>query len=148
MVFLSASIMGYAFFGLDAISSQMTNPFGDDPNDLPLRNFVQQVAEDTDMAMQGRDGDAKLDEPPHSVPSPIPSPETAARRSTARPSWDRRTASGSPSSPEVFQSNRRSQRQDSRQRSPVRDSPLRDPAGWQSTNPNFPMMPRDGINSL
>ena len=30
------AILGYALFGLDSIASQMTNPFGDDPNDLVL----------------------------------------------------------------------------------------------------------------
>ena len=48
--------MAYAMFGLDAISTQMMNPFGDDQNDLPLKKMTQSVALDTQLAANGRVG--------------------------------------------------------------------------------------------
>jgi putative membrane protein len=129
------SIIGFAFFGLDALASQMSNPFGDDQNDLPLSNFVQQVAEDTDMAVQARDGDAQPEsEPvkqtarrkPRFTQESDEMDSTPAKRAASTPSWDRRASS--PSSAGEVKSRQWLDRQ-SRQM-----PPLRDPNAYQATS--------------
>jgi putative membrane protein len=40
---LPTFLVGYAFFGLDALSDELSDPFGLDPNDLPLDSIVRTV---------------------------------------------------------------------------------------------------------
>ncbi len=37
------AIISYAFFGLDAVGDEIENPFGDDPNDLPLSSLSTMI---------------------------------------------------------------------------------------------------------
>ena len=36
-------MVAYAFFGLDAIGDELENPFGYDPNDLPLNGITRMI---------------------------------------------------------------------------------------------------------
>jgi putative membrane protein len=51
---LPTLMVGYAFFGLDALGDEMGDPFGADPNDLPLDALVRTVERDL-LAAAGRD---------------------------------------------------------------------------------------------
>ncbi len=37
------AIVAYAFYGLDAVGSEIENPFGHDPNDLPLTALSRMI---------------------------------------------------------------------------------------------------------
>jgi putative membrane protein len=43
---LPAVLVGYTFFGLDALGDQLEDPFGMDPNDLPLDALVRVIERD------------------------------------------------------------------------------------------------------
>jgi putative membrane protein len=43
---LATVLVGYTFFGLDALGDQIEEPFGTEPNDLPLLAMVRQVERD------------------------------------------------------------------------------------------------------
>jgi putative membrane protein len=53
-----ALLISYVFFGIEEIGVEIEDPFGDDPNDLPLENFCAMIARDV------------LETPP--VPPPLP----------------------------------------------------------------------------
>ena len=42
--FLAVAVVSYAFLGLDAIGEEIEDPFGRDPNDLPL-NYISTMIE-------------------------------------------------------------------------------------------------------
>jgi ion channel-forming bestrophin family protein len=56
---LVAFMVGYAFFGLDAIGSEIENPFGTDDNDLPLAALSRLV----EINLRQRLGETDLPEP-------------------------------------------------------------------------------------
>jgi putative membrane protein len=55
-------IVGYTFFGLDALGDQLEDPFGDDSNDLPLDAMVRIVERDLLFAL------GRTDLPPPRLP--------------------------------------------------------------------------------
>ena len=58
---LAVAVVSYAFLGLDAIGEEIEDPFGRDPNDLPL-NYISTMIEMN--LMQRIDGELpKLPEP-------------------------------------------------------------------------------------
>ncbi len=52
-------LVGYAFYGLDAIGDEIEDPFGNDPQDLPLRALSTMIERD----VRDRLGDADLPAP-------------------------------------------------------------------------------------
>lgn len=40
---LVVAFVAYAFFGLDALGEEITEPFGDDPHDLPLEKYTETI---------------------------------------------------------------------------------------------------------
>jgi ion channel-forming bestrophin family protein len=53
-------IVAYAFFGLDVVGDEIEMPFGDDPNDLPLRAITRTI----EINLRQRLGEDPLP-PPH-----------------------------------------------------------------------------------
>ncbi len=51
-------LVSYAFFGLDAVGDEIENPFGDDPNDLPLSALTRMI----EVNLRQRLGETKLPE--------------------------------------------------------------------------------------
>lgn len=56
-------MMSYAFYGLDALGDEIQDPFGSDPNDLPLSAICRNI----EIDLRQRLGEAELPEPalPH-----------------------------------------------------------------------------------
>lgn len=50
------TLVAYAFFGLDVVGDEIENPFGKDPNDLPLRALSRQI----EVNLKQRIGEAPL----------------------------------------------------------------------------------------
>ncbi len=48
--------LSYAFLGLDAIGGEIEDPFGSDPNDLPLSQFTRMI----EMNLRQRLGETDL----------------------------------------------------------------------------------------
>ncbi|MGC1301569.1 MAG: bestrophin family ion channel, partial [Caulobacteraceae bacterium] len=48
---LIVAVVGYTFFGLDALGDELEDPFGLDPNDLPLDALVRTVERDVLCAL-------------------------------------------------------------------------------------------------
>lgn len=53
-------MMSYAFYGLDALGEEIHEPFGSDPNDLPLSALCQTIEND----LRQRLGETELADPP------------------------------------------------------------------------------------
>ncbi|MCA9614577.1 MAG: bestrophin family protein, partial [Myxococcales bacterium] len=56
------ALVSYAFFGLDAVGEEIEEPFGEDPNDLPLGAITRTI----EINLRQRLGDAEL--PPAANP--------------------------------------------------------------------------------
>ena len=52
-------LVSYAFFGLDAVGDEIENPFGEDPNDLPLSSITRMI----ETNLRQRLGETDLPEP-------------------------------------------------------------------------------------
>ncbi|MEM9071850.1 MAG: bestrophin family ion channel [Myxococcota bacterium] len=52
-------LVSYAFFGLDAVGDEIENPFGEDPNDLPLNAITRMI----EGNLRQRLGETELPEP-------------------------------------------------------------------------------------
>lgn len=52
-------LVSYAFFGLDAVGDEIENPFGEDPNDLPLNAITKMI----ETNLRQRLGETELPEP-------------------------------------------------------------------------------------
>ena len=48
-------LVAYAFFGLDALGEEITEPFGDDPHDLPLERYTQTIETNLRQLLSDRD---------------------------------------------------------------------------------------------
>ena len=46
-------MFAYALFGIDEIGVEIEDPFGDDPNDLPLDRVAQTIQASTDDIARG-----------------------------------------------------------------------------------------------
>jgi putative membrane protein len=55
---IAAGVLAYAMFGIDEIGVEIEDPFGYDPNDLPLERIATTIATDTDTVLRLRDGKA------------------------------------------------------------------------------------------
>jgi ion channel-forming bestrophin family protein len=51
---IAAAILAFGMFGIDAIGVEIEDPFGDDPNDLPLESIGARLAEDTRVLLLQR----------------------------------------------------------------------------------------------
>ncbi|KAJ3357803.1 hypothetical protein HDU83_002931 [Entophlyctis luteolus] len=51
---LATFVMSVTFFGIDAIAGEISDPFGNDENDLPLDYFCQKLREDLEYIMDSR----------------------------------------------------------------------------------------------
>merc|ERR1711998_510903 len=49
MTFVPELFVAFAFFGINAISQEIQDPFGRDANDLPIDDFVETAAKDVGM---------------------------------------------------------------------------------------------------
>jgi putative membrane protein len=56
---LVAALLAYAFFGLDALGDQLEEPFGEEPNDLPLDALTRMV----EIELRAANGEADLPAP-------------------------------------------------------------------------------------
>ncbi|HWU04679.1 MAG TPA: bestrophin family ion channel, partial [Novosphingobium sp.] len=52
-VLLPGLLVGYTFFGLDALGDQLEEPFGTEPNDLPIDALVRVIERDALSALGG-----------------------------------------------------------------------------------------------
>lgn len=57
---LASALVAYTYFGLDALGEELEEPFGLEPNDLPIAAYATTVAIELGRAL----GDADLPEPP------------------------------------------------------------------------------------
>lgn len=51
---IAAGVLAYGMFGIDEIGVEIEDPFGDDPNDLPLDAIQKRIAADTEMLADTR----------------------------------------------------------------------------------------------
>jgi putative membrane protein len=56
---IAAGVLAYAMFGIDEIGVEIEDPFGYDPNDLPLERIAATITADTDAVLRLRDGRAQ-----------------------------------------------------------------------------------------
>jgi len=52
-------LLAFALLGINAVASEIENPFGTDANDLPLDTYAQTVEEDTELILRQRDPDTE-----------------------------------------------------------------------------------------
>ncbi|WP_313612865.1 bestrophin family ion channel [Agrobacterium sp.] len=57
---LAAGVVAYAFFGLDALSEELEEPFGTSPNDLPIAAIATMI----EIGLRNALGETDLQEPP------------------------------------------------------------------------------------
>jgi putative membrane protein len=48
---LIVAVISYTFFGLDLLGDELEDPFGEDPNDLPLDAIVRLIEREMLMAL-------------------------------------------------------------------------------------------------
>ncbi|MFT3774840.1 MAG: bestrophin family protein [Minicystis sp.] len=48
---VAAGVLAYGMFGIDEIGVEIEDPFGDDPNDLPIDTMGKRIAADTEMLL-------------------------------------------------------------------------------------------------
>ncbi|APR82500.1 Putative membrane protein [Minicystis rosea] len=48
---IAAGVLAYGMFGIDEIGVEIEDPFGDDPNDLPIDAMGKRIADDTAMML-------------------------------------------------------------------------------------------------
>lgn len=60
---LAAALVAYTYFGLDALGEELEEPFGLEPNDLPIAAYAATVEIDLRRAL----GEADLPEPPRPI---------------------------------------------------------------------------------
>jgi putative membrane protein len=53
---IAAAILAFGMLGIDEIGVEIEDPFGDDPNDLPVDAIGQRIEEDTALLVAVRDG--------------------------------------------------------------------------------------------
>jgi len=54
---IAAGVLAYGMFGIDEIGVEIEDPFGDDPNDLPLDAIGKRIEGDTAMLLEVREQD-------------------------------------------------------------------------------------------
>jgi len=54
---IAAAVIAFGLFGIDEIGVEIEDPFGYDPNDLPLDAIGNRIAEDTRVILAMRDPD-------------------------------------------------------------------------------------------
>lgn len=52
---IMAMIIAFALLGMNAVATEIENPYGMDVNDLPMRNFAEALEEDTEAILRQRD---------------------------------------------------------------------------------------------
>jgi putative membrane protein len=58
---IAAGVLAYGMFGIDEIGVEIEDPFGDDPNDLPIEAMGKRIETDTDVILQdGEKGQGAL----------------------------------------------------------------------------------------
>lgn len=51
---IAAAVLAYGMFGIDEIGVEIEDPFGDDPNDLPIDAIEKRVSADTELLVEAR----------------------------------------------------------------------------------------------
>lgn len=51
---IAAAVLAYGMFGIDEIGVEIEDPFGDDPNDLPIEAMEKRVTADTQLLVDAR----------------------------------------------------------------------------------------------
>lgn len=54
-----STLLAFALLGINAVASEIENPFGTDANDLPLEQFGVSIEEDTELILRQRDPDTE-----------------------------------------------------------------------------------------
>lgn len=52
---IAAGVLAYGMFGIDEIGVEIEDPFGDDPNDLPIEAMGKRIEVDTDVILLDRE---------------------------------------------------------------------------------------------
>lgn len=52
---IAAGVLAYGMFGIDEIGVEIEDPFGDDPNDLPIDAMGKRIETDTDLMLLARE---------------------------------------------------------------------------------------------